>query len=223
MGTGTSLAAEIRLNLYDYTIAVNGVPWNQVFGCVWEPVFNPANGKVVAPVKAQGKWTLAEDGRLIWERGFVQLWQARYSPDGKRLAAIVAPEFGRWTVAVDGTPWRATVREMVTDAVFSPDGARIAAVVKDQGRWSLAADGRIWQNAFDMAWRPVFSPDGLHLAAKVQRNGRYTIVVDDRPWRQECEMAWDPVFSPDGDKLLLRSIEGGTYFRRVVPVAGITG
>jgi hypothetical protein len=112
---------------------------------------------------------------------------------------------------------------MVTDAVFSPDGTRIAATVKDRGRWSLAADGRIWQNTFDMAWKPVFSPDGRHLAAKVQRNAKYSVAVDDRPWVRDCEMAWDPVFSPGGDKLLLRTIEGGIYFRRVMPVADITG
>jgi hypothetical protein len=220
---GQSLAAEIRLNLYDYTIAVNGTPWGQTFGCVWEPVFHPVRGTVVAPVRIQGQWTLAQDGQVIWEKRFVQLWHTTFAPDGKRLAAIVAPRFGRWTVAVDGIPWSATVDEMATDAVFSPDGTRIAVTVKDRGRWSLAADGRIWQNTFDMAWQPVFSPDGRHLAARIQRNGKYSVAVDDRPWAQDCEMAWDPVFSPEGDQLLLRTIEGGIYFRRVMPVADITG
>jgi Tol biopolymer transport system component len=74
-----------------------------------------------------------------------------------------------------------------------------------------------------MAGKPVFSPHGRHLAAKVQRNGKYTVAVDDRLWSRDCDMAWDPVFSPDGDKLLLRTIDGGTYFRRVMPVADITG
>jgi len=47
--------------------------------------------------------------------------------------------------------------------------------------------------------------------------------VDDRPWARDCDMAWDPVFSPDGGSLLLRTIKGGVYFRRVMPVADITG
>jgi hypothetical protein len=51
----------------------------------------------------------------------------------------------------------------------------------------------------------------------------YTVAVDDRVWARDCEAAWDPVFSPDGGSLLLRTIEGGTYFRRVMPVADITG
>jgi hypothetical protein len=74
-----------------------------------------------------------------------------------------------------------------------------------------------------MVRKPVFSPDGRHLAAAVQRQGVYTVAVDDRVWARGCEAAWDPVFSPDGGSLLLRTIEGGTYFRRVMPVADITG
>jgi hypothetical protein len=181
--------AEVRLNLYDYTIAVNGTPWGQTFGCVWEPVFHPVRGTVVAPVRTQGQGALAEDGRVIWEQRFVQIWHTTFSPDGKRLAAIVAPKFGRWTVAVDGVPWPATVGEMVTDLVFNPDGTHIAATVKDKGRWSLVADGGVWQNTFDMVWKPVFSPDGRHLAARVQRNGKYTVAVNDRIWSRTCDLA----------------------------------
>jgi len=48
---GSKLAAEVRLNLYDYTIAVDGKPWDQIFGCVWEPVFHPIKGTVIAPVR----------------------------------------------------------------------------------------------------------------------------------------------------------------------------
>ena len=220
-GGAARFAAEIRLSLYDYTIAVDGTPWEQTFAGVWEPAFHPGRGSVLAPVRIQGRWGLAENGREIWERRFVQLWQLAFSPNGRRLAAIVAPSFGRWTVAVDGVPWPVTVGEMVTDLVFSPDGARVAAAFKDRGRWSLGADGRLWQTTFDMVGKPVFSADGRHLAAAVQRQGVCTVAVDDRVWTRDCETAWDPEFSPDGTRLLLRTIEGGTYFRRVVPVAAI--
>jgi hypothetical protein len=47
--------------------------------------------------------------------------------------------------------------------------------------------------------------------------------VNGRPWPRDCDAAWDPVFSPDGERLLLRTIEGQTYFRRVLPVADIAG
>ena len=52
---GTSIAAESRLSLYDYTIAVDGTPWQQTFGGVWEPVFNPVRGTVAAPVRTLPK------------------------------------------------------------------------------------------------------------------------------------------------------------------------
>jgi hypothetical protein len=213
----------VRLNLYDYTIAVNGTPWTKTFACVWEPVFHPTRGTVMAPVRVQGKWALAENGEIIWGQRFIQLWQTQFSSDGKKLAAIVSPKFGRWTVAVDGFPWSATFGDMVTDLVFSPDGSRIAATVKDNGRWTVAADGRSWQNTFDAVGKPVFSQDGRQLAARVERNGKYTIAVNDRTWRNACDAAWDPVFHPGGDKILLRTIETGTYFRRVLPVAEVAG
>jgi hypothetical protein len=218
---GKGLAAEVRLNLYDYTIAVNGIPWQKTFGCVWEPFFHPVRGSVLAPVRTQGLWTLAEDGEIIWQQRFVQLWHASCSPDGSRLAAIVAPKFGRWTVAVEGVPWSATFGEMVNDLVFSPNGQHIAATVKDNGRWSLAVDGRRWQNTFDMVGKPVFSEDGRYLAVKGERNGRYTIAVNDQLWSSACDAAWDPVFDSTDEKILLKTIEAGTYRRRVLPVAQI--
>ena len=64
-----------------------------------------------------------------------------FSPDGSRLAAIVAPSYGRWTVAVDGVPWSATFSTLVSDATFSPDGQRIAALAKDDETYRVLVDG----------------------------------------------------------------------------------
>jgi len=79
-------------------------------------------------------------------------------------------------------------------------------------------DGAGWKNVFDMAWKPVFSPDSKYVAAKVEKNGKYTIAMNDRLWQRECEDVWNPVFSSEGDKILIRSIEEGTYYRRVIPI-----
>ncbi len=220
---GEHLAAEVRLNLYDYTIAVDGKTWDQTYGCVWAPSFHPSTGAVVAPVRTAGKWAMAMNGQIIWPRRFVQLWQQRFNSDGSTLAAIVAPEYGRWTVAVDGTPWGATFGQMVTDLTFSPDGDHVGALGKDGDQWRIVVDGRVWRIGCDMAWRPVFAPDGHTVAAKIQKGGRYTIAVNDRLWQQSCDMIWDPCFSADGKQVLIRSIEAGTYMRRIVPVSTITG
>jgi hypothetical protein len=42
-------------------------------------------------------------------------------------------------------------------------------------------------------------------------------------WSRQCEAAWDPIFSPEGDKILLRTVEDGMYYRRVLPVAELIG
>lgn len=219
---GQHLAAEVRHNLYDYTIAVDGQAWDKTFDCVWEPIFNPKKNTVIAPVRTGGQWVLAQDGEFIWDRRFVQLWQQQLSPDGEKLAAVVAPAYGRWTMAVNGVPWEITFSDMVTDAVFSPDGAKVAALAKEGEIWKVVVDGSVWSNTFDMAWQPVFSPDGVNVAARVEKNGKYTVVLNDHLWSRECEAVWDPVFSFDGDKLLMRSIEDSTYYRRIIPVSAFT-
>jgi Tol biopolymer transport system component len=146
-----------------------------------------------------------------------------FSPDGSRLAAIVAPSYGRWTVAVDGVPWTTTFSTMVSDVAFSQDGQRIAALAKDNETYRVVVDGSPWSDAWDMAWKPVFSPDGSHVAAKVEKNGRYSYTVNGRSWTSSSDAAWDPVFSPDGTHLMLRTVEGGDYIRRIAPVSTITG
>jgi hypothetical protein len=161
---------------------------------------------------------LAQDGELLWDRPFVQLWHQMFSPDGDRIAAVVAPRYGRWTVAIDGLPWEQHFKDMVTDAVFSPNGKRVGALAKEGQNWYVVTDGIPWSNSFDMAWQPVFSPDGEHVAAKIEKNGKFAVALNDHLSPHICDVAWDPIFSPEGDKILLRSIEDNTYYRRVVPV-----
>jgi hypothetical protein len=230
------LAAEVRLNLYDYTIAVDGKTWGEMFSCIWEPVFNPGSTDVVAPIKTPQGWTLALNGKPIWGY-FVQVWGQKYSPDGKRIAAIVAPEYGKWTIAVDNSPWPITFSDAVLPPIFSPDSKRVAAVAKESrypfhmesalhnipgnNRWTIAVDGTPWAEDFDMIWDPIFSPGSDKVITKVEKNGRYFIAIDGRVGRQGFEALWNPVFSPDGEKLLIRCIEGGKYYRRVVPIGEI--
>jgi len=75
----------------EFTIAVDGNLWTETFLCVWEPVFNMQSAEVVAAVKTGKGWTLALNGKPVWDRYFPQVWGQRYSPDGKRIAAVVAP------------------------------------------------------------------------------------------------------------------------------------
>ena len=71
--------------------------------------------------------------------------------------------------------------------------------------------------------KPVGKTSNRNLAARVEKNGRYTIAVNDRLWSHECEAVWDPEFSEDSSKILIRSIEDGIYYRRVLPLTELTG
>ena len=67
-----------------------------------------------------------------WQNRSGWLEEPYASPDGEKIAAIVAPKFGKWTIAVNGQPWPVTFKTMVTDVLFSPDGNRVAALGKDR-------------------------------------------------------------------------------------------
>jgi hypothetical protein len=219
---GKRVAVQVRTSLYDYSIAVDGQKWAGNYACVWEPRFNPATGKVVAPVRLKGLWGMAQDGQLIWEPRFVQCWHQVISQDGKNIAAIVAPEFGDFTVAVNGKPWGIkfpVVTDLVTGRDGGPDGVRVAALGCVENRdWQVLVDGEAWAGTWDMAWKPVISPAGGHVAAKVAKGKRQTIVVNGRPYSREFDQVFEPTFSPDGKKLLIRGIDKGSVVRIVADV-----
>ncbi len=226
------VAAETRINLYDYAIVVDGNMWPQTYKCVCEPCFTAKNN-VIAPVKIAQGWTLALDGKPIWKT-FIQVWPPKFSPDGQKIAAVVASEFGRWTIAVDGSAWKQTFSDTVLDPVFYPDGKRVAAIAKESkdptnmgsslhsiegnDRWTIVVDGIPWNQDFDMIWDPVFSPDGSTVAVKAEINGKYCIAVNGKAGKKMFDALWSPVFSPRGDKILVRCIKGGKYYRHVVPL-----
>lgn len=213
---GKHVAAEVRLDICEYTVAVDGKPWEQRFSMIWEPCFK-ADGTVLVPVRHQGSWTVAQDGQPIWSGGYMQLWRLSLSPDQSRLAAVVAPSYGRFTVAVDDRPWPVTFSDAVLPPCFSPDGQRVAAIVRDQDRFSIAVDGKPWDLRFDMVYDPVFSPDSSRLAAKVESDGRFGYALDGRVGSRRFEACFDPVFG-EGGKVLLRYLEGSKLCREVVPV-----
>lgn len=225
------VAAETRINLYDYAIVVDENMWHEVFKCVWEPMFHPKENSVIAPVKLAQGWTIAMNGKPIWDT-FVQLWNPRFSNDGRKIAAVVAPEFGKWTIAVDSIPWQKTFNDTVLAPIFSPDGKKVAAIAKESkdqmsmgsslhsikgnDRWTIIVDGVAWDQTFDMIWDPVFSPDSKTIVAKAEINGKYCIVVNGKPGKKFFDALWRPVFSPDGNKLLVRAVTQGKYCRYIL-------
>lgn len=213
----TKVAVEIRTDIAEYTVSENGKPWSTMGSCIWEPCYRH-DGKLLVPMKVQGGWTLAENDAFLWKRKYVQLWHQKVSPDGNRVAAVVAPDYGQWTIAVDDVPWRDTFGDMVDPPVFSQDGSSIAAAVKSNNRWSIAVNGKCWSSTFDMVWDPVLSPGGEIVVAKVEQDGKYAIAANGKLWSPRFDLLWDPVFSPDGNKLLVRGVEDGKFNRQVLTV-----
>ena len=107
------IAAEARTDICEYSIAFNNKLWDSKFGCVWQPIFRKQDNSIIAPVRKNGTWTIAENGKILWKNKYIQLWHIKLSPDGSKMAAIVAPEFGRWSIAVDDKPWKMRIKEMI--------------------------------------------------------------------------------------------------------------
>jgi hypothetical protein len=215
---GLHIAAAVDIGQAASTIAVDGQPWDKVFEFIWEPCFDPRNGDVIVPGKTPKGWTVLRNGDPVWRRYFFRLLKPRFSPDRRSMAAFVSPRFGAWTIAVNGEAWRQAYKGIALEPVFSPNSKHVACVVLMDHRWSIAVDGHAWDRTFDMIWDPVFSPVGDTIAAKAELDGKFFLVVDGRVVRNEYDMLWNPVFSPDGSTLLVRAIQGGCYYRRLVPL-----
>lgn len=217
---GNHVAACVMTDLATYTIAVDGRLWDKEFPGCWEPIFAPRSSEVIAPVQTPNGWTLMKDGVEIWPC-FVQVLHPRFSPDGMRIAAVVAVDVGKWTIAVDGKPWKKTFNQYVVGPVFSPDGNRVASVVRHDDMWGVAVDGKLWKEAFESIWDPVFSPCGEFVAVRAERDGRHYLVVNGKIWKEDYDWLWDPVFSPDGRRILVRCVKGGKYYRKLVDVSEV--
>lgn len=210
----SKIACEVRKSLYDYSIAVDGKSWDTDFNGVWAPTFNPTSGAVVAPVRVGGKWGMAENGSLIWQAKYAQLWKQRFTESGD-LWAVCAPEFGKFTMVKNDSPWNVTAA-VVYDVAVSPDGSRAAAVARGEDRkYSVMADNKVWPGKFDMVWRPVFSADGAHCAARVDKGDKQTIQLDGKLFGEEFDECFEPAFSPDGTKVLVKARNGAEYVRIV--------
>lgn len=214
---GKNIAVEYRAAICEYGIVVNETPWNEKFGCTWEPVFHPTNSdEITTPVRQGGLWFLATNGRIVWDKGFVSLLYQTYSPDGHKIAAAVAPSFAKWTVAVDGRLWSTTFNECLLKPCFSPDGRKVAVIAKDSGNWILVVDGTVLGEGYENIWPPAFSPNGDKVIYKVEKNGKYYVAVNGKIKGKEYEALWNPVVSPDGTKVMICGVEAGKYYRKVV-------
>ncbi|BDQ34966.1 electron transfer complex subunit TmcD [Pseudodesulfovibrio portus] len=216
---GDKVAAQVRVTVYDNTIAVDDVPWTKTFNQVWEPVFNPKDDSVAAPAREGGKWGVAKDGAFIWEPRYIQCLELQYDASGDNLWAVVATSYGQFTACRNNAPWSETY-PTANDLVVSPDGTRAGLLTSEYNEnFKIVVDGTAWTGTYDMAWPVAFSADSKNVACMVEKDGKRRILVNGKAYERDFDQAWPPVFNEDGTKVLIRAIENNSYVRIVADVA----
>ncbi len=225
--SGGKAAATVRTTLDTYTIAVDGQPWPTEYAMAWEPLCI-SNGSVLAPVMLNKRWGLAQDGHMLWDPDYLQLWHVQSSSAGQNIWAIGSPRYGHFTIICNNRPWNHTY-PVLTDLRMSPDGQRAAAVGQspaqspdnDQGlarqKWQVIVDDKPWSGWYDQVFPPVFSPDSRHVAVRVKHNGYFAFLLDGALLPRTFDAAWDPVFTWNGDAVLIRARSNDQLVRVIAP------
>ena len=69
-----------------------------------------------------------------------------------------------------------------------------------------------------MVWKPAFTPDGKQVVAKVEKDGKFALALNGKIVGSSYDGMYDPVVGPGGDRVLVKALEGGKYYRRVVAI-----
>lgn len=220
-GDGERVAVPVKTKDGQFTVCVNGEPWEQSFEKVWYLKFGP-DGRLTALVRADDEWTVAVEGEC-WQEKFEYAWNTTFSQDGRAIAAQ-AKRVMDYLIVVDGTVWSSTFVSS-RGLALSPGGEKAAAVVQPvplkeadifgflEGTWTVAVNDKPWDRNFINVYSPTFSPDGRHVAAEVRLGiCEYTIAKDGRPWDQTFGCVWEPCFRPQSNSIVapVRTGEGWT-------------
>ena len=134
-----------------------------------------------------------------WKSQFEDVWEPYISSDGEKIASIVKVGEGEFNIAVNNATWGEEPFEKIWYSRFSPDGRLTALITKDQ-EWTMAIDGKPWEQMYEYIWDTKFSADGKVIAATTKQDGVYAITVDEKTW--ECPVKLHSiashVISPDG-------------------------
>jgi hypothetical protein len=63
---------------------------------------------------------------------------------------------------------------MAWQPVFSTSGEAVAAKIERNGKYSVAINDRLWDQACDAVWNPIFSPEGDKILLRTLQDGVYT-------------------------------------------------
>jgi len=208
---GTGIVVQVKSGM-DYTLAVNGEPWEKKFPSIRDFAISPNGRTVIAAVQLEplkegdtekfleGLWAVAVNDQLI-DGKFLNVWGPRAADSGS-TAAEVRTGTMEFSVMQNGAVWPDRYG-MVWEPCLAPSGA-VLVPVKLPGGWTLARDGQTgWAGRYVQLFRLQLSPDGCRVAGVAAPSfGTWTVVVDDKPWPVTwADAVLDPVFSPDGRRV----------------------
>ncbi len=191
----------------DFAVSQNGDLWPDKYELAWYLRYAPS-GTLIALVRIDDEWTIAQNG-ASWENRFEYAWNPIFGTGGETVATAYKRDF-LYGVAINDKPWEEG-KQAMRDFCLSPDGAHSAVTIQLKalkeadvpgffaGNWSLAVDGKVWNNKFVNVWNPVFSDDGNSVAAEVRTsNSEYSIAINGETWPERFGGVWTPAFLPDG-------------------------
>jgi len=210
---GKGYAVNIKKEEGKLGVYFNGQAWENMFNDARNVAVSPDGKKTASCVQVQplaavdvftylkGIRTVAVDGNP-WEKTFLSVWGAVFSPDSNHVAAAVRTGLAQYSIAVDGNPWEGPFG-LVWEPIFKPNSNDVVAPVRTPKGTTLAINGKpIWGFFFNV-WRQKYSPDGQKIAAVVcSPFSRWTIAVDGSPWDITFSKAvLSPVFSPNSKRV----------------------
>jgi dipeptidyl aminopeptidase/acylaminoacyl peptidase len=159
-------------------------------------------------IVGQGLWVRGLDGKHRDQLVAGDVFDAAWSPDGKRIAYASAR--GLSVVSSDGASRRRLTRRDTDGApAWSPDGRRLAFSAED-GVWVIGSDGRARTHLTRVLTSanhgPVWDPDGERIAFvggdldSVVEN-LYVVQIGGAPRRLLRGAGGPPAWSPDGAQL----------------------
>lgn len=194
----------------EFTVNVNGETWEEVWDRVWLPKFGP-DGRLSAIGSTMGEWQAVVDG-TPWEENYGYLMHTAFSDDGSVIGYAVQQDMTYGWV-VNGEMWE-NLFENANQFSMTPDGKKTTAVVQvkslpaagiaefKEGVFSVAVNGKVWDEVFVNCWSPVTDPLRGRTACTVRTSlYDYTIAIDGKVWDKSWTCAWEPVFNPINGKV----------------------
>jgi hypothetical protein len=195
-----------------FSIAVDGVAWDNNLMNLWTPVFDNNAYRVAAQVRLTlYDYSIIVDNTL-WDNTYQGVWEPLFTPDGKHVVAPVR-QGGKWGMAKDGQLiWKATYANCWHHQ-FSADGENLYAIVAPEyGKFSVAVNDKPWSMRSPVITDLAVSPDGKSAAALANTvNKNWRICVNGSVWDGTYDMAWKPVFCPNSKSVAAKVRKNGRY------------